>query len=292
MTPGSKRAAKETPRSLDGRIHAAYGDLSAAERKLAEVILAFPGDVAAYSATELADLAGVSKAAATRFFKRLGFRSFEEARRLARDTRDWGAPLYVQSHLDEGGDLGADLQRYLAEEMRALNDTFAELDRALVAEITARLVSARRLWLVGFRNSHFIAGYAKAQFVQFRDSVHLLPPAGETMAEYLPEMTAEDLLIAVGMRRRLGALPRLLARARARRVPILLITDPTARRTADAADWVLTCRISSSFLFDSYAAPLSLVRFLAIEAFRLAGKEGRHYLETIEREHEALKDFA
>ena len=56
------------------------------ERRIADLILEFPGEIAAYSATELAKISGGSKAAVTRLVQRLGFASFDEARRA-------GAPL-------------------------------------------------------------------------------------------------------------------------------------------------------------------------------------------------------
>ena len=59
-------------RSTISRIRVHYQSLPPSERKLADLILDFPGDIAGYSATELAHLAGVSKAAATRLFQRLG----------------------------------------------------------------------------------------------------------------------------------------------------------------------------------------------------------------------------
>jgi DNA-binding MurR/RpiR family transcriptional regulator len=75
--------------SLQARVQQHYGELPKSERKLADLILDFPGEIAAYSATELANLAGASKAAVTRLTRRLGYQSFEEARVAARDAQSW-----------------------------------------------------------------------------------------------------------------------------------------------------------------------------------------------------------
>ncbi len=295
MLSDGTQVRTQAGQSLEGRIHAAYGQMPAAERKMADLILDFPGDVAAYSATELSELAGVSKAAATRFFQRLGFASFEEARRQARDAKQWGSPLYLQSKDDRPGtharDLSADLRRYLDEEIEALTTTFEGLDGPMLEEVTERILSAKRLWLLGFRNSHYVAAYARWQLIQFRRDVFLLPATGETMGEYLADMDSDDLVIAVGVRRRVRGLRKVMELAAGRGAQILYITDPTARRSAQLATWTITCQVSGGFLFDSYAAPFSVLRFLAIEAFRRAGKAGREHLEAIERHHEELKEF-
>ena len=64
------------------------------ERKLAEFVLDFPGDLASYAANELASLAGVSNATVTRFIKRLGYLHYEDARRQVRQERGTGSPLF------------------------------------------------------------------------------------------------------------------------------------------------------------------------------------------------------
>lgn len=47
-------------------------ELPATERRLAEFVLDFPGDLASYTGAELAELASVSKATVSRFVRRLG----------------------------------------------------------------------------------------------------------------------------------------------------------------------------------------------------------------------------
>ncbi|MDH3379196.1 MAG: MurR/RpiR family transcriptional regulator, partial [Gammaproteobacteria bacterium] len=67
----TNEAHSDAPRtSFESRIREQYDALPASERKIADLILEFPGDVAAYSATELAALANSSKAAITRLIRR------------------------------------------------------------------------------------------------------------------------------------------------------------------------------------------------------------------------------
>ncbi|MFZ2328619.1 MAG: MurR/RpiR family transcriptional regulator, partial [Rhodoferax sp.] len=89
----------QTPH-LRERIHAQHASLSVADRKLADVVLAHEKDLLAYSATELAALAGVSKASTARFFKRLGFADFQAFRAHQRKGAPQPSPL---SHLVQQG---------------------------------------------------------------------------------------------------------------------------------------------------------------------------------------------
>ena len=81
--------------SFVSRVREALGALPPTERRLGEFVLDFPGNLSSYSASELARLTGVSNASVTRFVRRLGYESYDEARRHAREAGSSGAPLYL-----------------------------------------------------------------------------------------------------------------------------------------------------------------------------------------------------
>jgi DNA-binding MurR/RpiR family transcriptional regulator len=289
--PGTKSEQAETV-SLESLVRAAYEDLPGSERKLADLILAAPGEVAGYSATELAGLAGTSKAAATRFFKRLGFKHFSEARQRARARQDWGSPLYLDRAPAETIDPAREVARaYLDDEVRVLRESLGQLDPAEIDAAAGRIASARRVWVIGFRNSHFIAGYGRWQFIQFRPDVHLLPRTGETLAEQLANVGPQDIVVLVGVRRRIAGFRRILETCADQGADIVYVTDPTARGESARATWTFVCIVESGYLFDSYAGPMSLLRLLAISAYRKIGRVGHDHLEAIERLHEQLNAF-
>ena len=185
---------------VETRIRSRYAALTPAERRLADLILNFPGELASYSATELAALAGVSKAAATRLFRRLGYTSYQQARREARDAQRWGSPLYLNTARDGGAEPATALAAHHECELANLARTLDALAGVDVEAIVDRLCTARRVVLFGVRNSYMLASYARWQLIQVRDDVVLLPNAGETLAEHLAGLDGNDLLLAVGGR--------------------------------------------------------------------------------------------
>ncbi|XOT94799.1 MurR/RpiR family transcriptional regulator, partial [Alcaligenes pakistanensis] len=82
-------------KSFVGRLREILHDLSPSERRLAEFALDFPGDLAGYSASELASLAHVSNATVTRFIRRLGYSNYEAARKQVRSEKKAGSPLLL-----------------------------------------------------------------------------------------------------------------------------------------------------------------------------------------------------
>ncbi len=279
-------------RLLETRIRNAYANIPASERRIADLILEFPGDMAAYSATELAELAKSSKAAVTRLTRRLGYSSYDEARRSARASRDWGSPLYRLSHeRDESLPTDSKLKQHLDTDIASMVATFDGLDSHIVEEIVAAIADARRVWIIGFRNSAFLASYAKWQLIQVRDDVAVLPSGGETLAEFLASMSSEDLIIVIGFRRRVQRLRRFMETAAELGLPMVYFTDPSVRETAALARWTVLINVSGVDVFDNYSAALSLIHYVSSEVVAKTGASGRKRLKSIERLHDQVSDF-
>jgi DNA-binding MurR/RpiR family transcriptional regulator len=276
--------------SLEGRIRTHYRDLPVSERRIADLILEFPGEVAAYSATELAELSGGSKAAVTRLVQRLGFANFDEARRNARDAQAWGSPLYLLSREAPSSNFGARIQEQIDQDVRNIALTLEGLRADVFDEIVDAICDAGRVFLLGYRNSHYLAGYTRSQIIQVRGDVYLLPAAGETIAEEIADLTDEDVLIVIGFRRRVAEVPRAMAAAQATGAKVLYVTDWSAESVPDAT-WTIPCAISGKDLFDRYASAMTLLHFLGVAVVNRLAAKGRGRLQQIENLHEELHDF-
>lgn len=287
---GRSRSARSQTLPLEARTRTHYDSMPESERKIADLILEFPGEVAAYSATELADLAGASKAAVTRFIRRLGYDSFEEARRAARDARNWGSPLYLMSRQPGTCHFTERVQAHVEQDVRNITQTMEALDGEVFAEIVEAVCTAKRVYFLGYRNSQQLAAYARAQVIQVRPDVHLLPAAGERLAEYMADMSAEDLLVAIAFRRRVGEVARAMETASAVGLRVVCVTDWTAG-PLPGATWSVPVAVGGQDLFDRYAAAISFLHFLSIGVVERADEKGRKRLNRIENLHNDLHDF-
>ena len=276
--------------SLQARVQQHYGELPESERKLADLILDFPGEIAAYSATELAKLAGASKAAVTRFTRRLGYQNFEEARVAARDAQSWGSPVYLLSKDDHDEAYAERIQRHGDQDVANLYRTLEGLDEVTFEAVVEALASASRIWLLGYRNNHFLAGYARWQFIQVRGGVHMLPKAGETLAETMAELRPDDVLFVVGFRRRVPEIGRAMEIAAGIGARVVFITDPTAQ-PKPSATWTIRCEVRNKDPFDGYVSAISVLHFLSVALVERMGQAGREHLTRIEGLHEEFHDF-
>jgi DNA-binding MurR/RpiR family transcriptional regulator len=280
--------------TLEIRIRNYYDALPASERKVGDLIMDFPGQIASYSATELADLAGASKAAVTRLCHRLGYDGFEAMRRAARAGQQAGSPLFLLSQDRNDGDFATLADRHRQQDAALLSQALDGLDGETFAASIAAICRARRVFIIGWRNSGYLAGYLRWQLIQVRDNVHLLPQAGETLGETLAELTAKDMVIMFGFRRRVSALPKTMAQVAEKSAAILYFTDRDAALdgAAGLADWTVRCPIRCADAFDRYAGVMSLLHFYAMGLMGKMGAKGRARLAAIEQSHEALHEFA
>jgi DNA-binding MurR/RpiR family transcriptional regulator len=240
--------------NLSERLDSAYAELSPQERRAADFMRGHLDDLAVYNATEVAALSGVSKATISRLYRRLGFSGAEELREHVRTVR--GAPRAgAVAHPDDA------LEQEIAN-LRAV----AALDLAPAA---ALLAGARRVVVIGFRNSYPVALHLREQLAQARDSVALAPLPGQTVGEELVGLDGRDVVILVGFRRRPAGFAALAATVLAGPARSILVTDASGRRLAARADVVLECPLDSPTAFDSYAAAAHLVARLATAVLAL-----------------------
>src|SRR5271166_2861822 len=156
---------------LEQTIRTNYDRLPIGERKLADVVLEMRCELAAYSATELAESAGVSKATASRLVRRLGFSGYEAMRQQARASPASGSPLAELAA--ERPDKGT-LERHVEHDIACLTRTMG-ISADLVRRAVEILAQADRIWVVGFRNSYVLALYARALLAQVKPDARLLP---------------------------------------------------------------------------------------------------------------------
>jgi DNA-binding MurR/RpiR family transcriptional regulator len=272
-----------TQPTLDNRIRAIYDRLPTSERALADLLLEFPGDVAIYSATDLAERARVSNAAVSRLVKRLNYADYKEAQREVRAQQAAGQPIYLNNSLVQPPTHGDSLQRHLEQDLMNLRLTIEALNPRDLEDAIRYVLKADTVWTVGFRNSYFFASYLRRQLIQVRRSVIELPVPGQVIMEDLGNATPKDLVIVVGLRRRAEPTGRIMSYLKHRNVPILYITDHRAVTTAKLATWTFPCQVRGVSLFDSYVGVTSLLNYISTEVMAQAGNAGRNRLKTIEK---------
>jgi DNA-binding MurR/RpiR family transcriptional regulator len=262
---------------LDTRITRSYGALSPQERRAADTLLEHLDDLATYRAAELATLAGVSKATMSRLFRTLGFADFDEVRDHLRSLRTSGEPQRV--------DGPPDIASLAAAEAAAID---AAVQQPAVREAVAPLAGARQILVVGWRNSYPVALHLREQLVQARPNVAVGPVPGQMIGEEIADLSANDVVVAVGFRRRPAIFGSFVDAVLETDARLVVLADPTGRTHLARAHAGLECRVEGGLAFDSYAAAMSLAATLADGVLSERGRDGRDRVARISRSYDEL----
>lgn len=268
-----------TDMTFISRVKAALPELHRAEHTLGVFLLDFPGDLASYDAQELARLSGVSKSTVSRFVRRLGFESYESARRAAREEKQSGSRQFLSrsQHVPPEQQLATSLQ----EEVENVSRTFESMDVAGLDALSDAIVSSRKVWVAGYRISHSFAQYVYWQLIKVVPEVSLIPHGGESLGEHFAAMQPDDLVIWIALRQKMGNTDAVISQLHSLGVPTALVTDDGAD-TDHRATWHFRCRIETSSPQFNHASVTSLCHQIVTRATLQAGLEARKRLRRID----------
>jgi len=278
-------ATKE--RSFLTRVREALPQLRPAERRLGEFVCDFPGELASYSAQELAMLAHVSKATVSRFIKRLGYENYEEARRHARVEKQTGSRLFLAT-ADASGE--GSVATHTAQAIANLEATFLMLADTQVNAIATAILDARKVWVIGFRASQPFAAYLQWQLTQVVENIVSIPGAGQTMGEHLVSLTADDVVIVFGLRRRIARMDLMLDQIARSSAKLLYVTDE-GESFLDRATWHIRCQTLAPGPLFSHVSVMAVCHLIASRCIELAATAGRKRLREIEAINDALEEL-
>lgn len=283
----SQLQTESSPRFLD-RIRTALADLQPAERRLGTFLLDFPGDMASYDAQELARLSDVSKATVSRFIRKIGYDSYDAARRAVRDEASSGSRLYI-GHAEPGA-MEDVLGFGMREEMENLAWTFQRITPDDLDRLAEKMLSARKVWIIGQRISHSFATYLRWQLVKVVPDAAVIPKDGESMGEHLAAMTADDLVLVVALRRRMSGLEALLREIGTIGAARAVISDDSMEPDPNL-DWHFRCRISTATPQFNHAAVLALCHQIVVRTTLKSGADGRTRLRRVDELNERLGEY-
>ncbi|MFD2176325.1 MurR/RpiR family transcriptional regulator [Veronia pacifica] len=273
--------------SFLSRVHDALPDLHPAERKLGELVRDFPGEVASYSASELAKLADVSNATVSRFVRRLGYTSYEEARRDARLEKTHGSRRFLAAVRDTAP---RDPLTYADTDTLNVSKTIESIPQETVDDLAKVLLSARKVWVIGFRAGAPLAHYTQWQLLQVIENIVALPNHGQTMGEHLAGIQSNDLVIFFGLRRRISQFDNILSRLISSGASLALISDESLPLNKEVT-WHLRCATDSPGPLFSHVSVMALLNLVVNRTIDLAGESGRQRLAAIEAANDALDEL-
>lgn len=280
----------DSTRRIDARIDDRYGDLPPQERRVADFLLEHLGDLAVFSAAEISRHTEVSKATVSRLFRKLGFEDFKEVRDHALALRASGQPTAAPVLSGDSEDSTA-IQRHVQHEHRNLGKMAEVLSDGRLSQAVDMVRKAERVLIIGMRNSYPPAAHLHHQLIQVRSQVRLAPQPGQSVGEELAGVSAHDVIVLLGFRRRPKGFGTLVRHAADSPAGLVLIGDTTSRAYAKDADCWVECPVDADGAFDSYATAMSLISMLANGVLNAALSGGRRRISQVASVYDDLQEL-
>lgn len=265
------------------KLAAVAPDLQPSLRKVADFILRHPLKAATLTIEELAHATGTSPAAVNRLARAMqlgGFSALKTA--LVATLQDLVSPVdKLRNELAQRSDGSFGLHEQMRIAGSNLGSTANGNSQDTFAAVVEALAKARRVYILGFGNSAYLAGLAAANLVPYcADAVAVSMEGGNENAAYrLASITAEDALLAISLPRYSLDTLQLARYALERGARVLAITDSPASPLAPIADHSLFATAEHPVLISSNIAVLALIESLVAavmtrnkEAVRLAAE--------------------
>ncbi|WP_248920559.1 MurR/RpiR family transcriptional regulator [Pseudomonas entomophila] len=235
-------------------------------RKVADYILRHPLKAATLTIEEMAQATATSPAAVNRLAKALDLGGYSGMKtELVATLQQMVSPVdKLRNELAQrpGGDFG--LHEQIQSATSNLATTASNNQAEAFEAFISSLVGARKVYVLGFGNSVYLAGLAASTLVPFcKDACAISMEGGNENAAYrLAAITEQDVLLAIALPRYSQDTLQLSRFAHERNATVLAITDSPASPLAPIARHVLYAPADHPVLTSSNIAVLALIEGL------------------------------
>ena len=228
-------------------------------------------DKAAYlTASKLGKEVGVSESTVVRFAIELGFdgypglqHSLQEIIRTRLTTKQ---RMAVTNTRIGNGDI---LRSVLESDIDNIRRTLDEINHDDFNEAVHKIISAKKIYILGMRSSASLASFLSHYFRLIFDNVRLVQAtSGSEVFEQMLRIGEGDVMIAISFPRYSARLINAVAYAKEQGANIVAVTDSVLSPIAPYANQTLACRSDMASIVDSFVAPLSILNALVVAIAR------------------------
>jgi DNA-binding MurR/RpiR family transcriptional regulator len=265
------------------RFKTSADQLTPAERRLVQEVIAKPRDAALGTAAELARIVGVHEATASRLARKLGFGSYATFRDAIRDEFivKTDPAVRVRNTLETAGS-GDLLTGLIAEEVAALTALPRYVPLAEVEAVAALLATRRKVFVFARGNAEALAVMAERRLRRYAFDVQRLSGDGRDLAEQTLAFGPDDAVLAFAFRRQPRHFAPLIERARAVGAASITISDQLGPTLSPAPDYLLSApRSGRADHFQTLTVPMAITNALVLAMAKADTSAALDRLETL-----------
>lgn len=276
------------------RLKESLGELTRAEKQLADSLLENWPVSGLASITRVANKADVSTPTVARMVHKLGFRGFPDFQEALRHELEEKISNPIAKHerwASEAPDTHI-LNRFVDAILHNLRQTLSRIDPAEFDNMCALLSDEKRsIFVAGGRVTHSLATYFYQHLQMMRRDVTLVASGDTTWPHYAMDLRKGDVLVILDIRRYQNNLLRLAEVARERGTEIIVFTDQWGSPAVRHATHSFNCRIEVPSAWDSLATVLVLLETTIAHVQKSNWGSARQRMRDLEKLFDATRLF-
>ena len=265
---------------------------SKGQKLIARYILDNYDKAAFMTASRLGKTVQVSESTVVRFATQLGYDGYPSMQRALQEMIRGKLTSIQRIQASDGTLSGGDLvTNVLHRDMEKIRVAIDQTDAGEFDRVTDRIVRAKRLYIVGFRSSSFLAGYLNFYLRLMFDNVTLVQGGAAGTFDQMFRVGPGDVVFAICFPRYSELALKTIQFAKDRGATILGLTDSEMSPVARAAEGVLLVHNEMISFVDSLAAPMSMLNALILACARKKGTDVSASFSELERVWEQFSIF-
>ena len=246
------------------------------------------------TAAKLGSLVDVSESTVVRFANVLGFEGYPELQQAMK--------AYIRTRLTSFqrveitnkliGDADI-LDKVLLSDIDKIKHTLELVDRKSFHAAVEKIVSARKIYVIGMRSASSLAGFLTFGFRMMFDNVRFVQTtSGSEIFEQLMDIGEEDVMLAISFPRYSKRIIDAVRYAKQAGADIVALTDGEGAPIAAHADQLLIAQSDMASFVDSLVAPLSIINAIIVAVAKEKGDELAQRLRRLENIWEEYDVYA
>ncbi|MBP3941407.1 MAG: MurR/RpiR family transcriptional regulator [Christensenellaceae bacterium] len=249
---------------LINHIKESYPKLSKGQKLLSDYIIENYDKAAFMTAGALGRAVGISESTVVRFTYALGYKGYPKLQKHLQEIIKNRLTTIQRLNIMDGIEPDKIMDNVLKTDISNLNATRASLDVNLFKRVAEIMISARRVYIVGFRSSAPLAQFLAFYLRYILDNITLVSTENSDVFTQLLHVGEEDVVMGMAYPRYSSQTIKGLRFAKSKGAQIVTMTDNELSPLYELADICLLTKNDINSFVDSYVAPLSLINALII----------------------------
>ena len=276
--------------SVVSKIQSAADNLTAAEKRLVQLVVDSPREAALGTVSELARSAGVHEATVSRLARKLGFQTFPSFRKALREEFIPSQETATRFQKTIGS---TTQETILGTLVRQETEALARIESFIASEriiqIAERLMAAPRLHIFARGNAETLSLMMTKRFRRFGRDVHKLSGDPRELAEQALGFGKGDVVLCFAFRRTPRGYKALIESAREAGAETIVISGTAGTMLVPAPDHLVAVpRSGDPDQFQTLTVPMTVCNAIVLAAGAL---EEDHSLKALERLGVLIKRF-